>query len=85
MFNCIVLIFNNYIFKSSKVVDEETFLKSKNIMETVGRQTEDLIEVFCEFLEGINKIIEKIQCNDFLFEFVEKSIYKSRKITFTCK
>lgn len=37
MFNCIVLIFNNYIFKSSKVVDEETFLKSKNIMETVGR------------------------------------------------
>ena len=54
-------------------------------METVGRQTEDLTEVFCEFLEGINKIIEKIQCNDFLFEFVEKSIYKSRKITFTCK
>ena len=37
MFNCIVLIFNNYIFKSSKDADEETFLKSKNIMETVGR------------------------------------------------
>ena len=47
MFNCIVLIFNNYKFKSSKDVDEETFSTSKNIMETFGRWTEDLIEVFC--------------------------------------
>ena len=68
MFNCIVLIFNNYKFKASKVVDEETFSRSKNIMETFGRWTEDLIEVFCEFLQGINRIIEKIKCNDFLSE-----------------
>ena len=36
MFNCINLIFNNYIFKFSKDVDEEKLLRSKNIMETVG-------------------------------------------------
>ena len=36
MFSCINVIFNNYIFKFSKDVDEEKFLRSKNIMETVG-------------------------------------------------
>ena len=55
MFNCIVLIFTNYKFKSSKDVDEETFSRSKNIMETFGRWTKDLIEVFCEFYKVLTE------------------------------
>lgn len=35
--NHIVLLFKNYIFKSSKDVDKEMFLRCRNVMDTIAR------------------------------------------------
>ena len=37
IFNHIVLLFKNYIFKSSKDVDKEMFLRYRNVMDTIAR------------------------------------------------